>query len=393
MAERSKTLLIGLFVAIAMASSIYLIMFLKPAIGDGKKLLKVRFSNIANINVGTRVTVSGKPVGEVAAIEAVESARSGATDELGRVYFYLLTLKVDSRVEIYNTDEIVIATTGLLGEKSIAIIPKAPIKDQVPKIITEQIIFANSVEPLEKVIHEISSLAERLQGAVDDVDAWFVENEEELSFAVRSFGDAFNQINLLAESANKEQLASSLKTAMDAFTANMDYLKEMLKEAKDKAMMAKFDNILDNFKKITTTIADGEGTIGKLIQSDDFYLRISAVMNKVDTLMNDINHYGLMFQYDRHWQRIRTKKMNLLNSLSTPAEFKGYFENEADNINTSLGRLTVLMEKAEKAQDKEPLQKNFRDLMRKVEHLLDALKLYNQDQMDLENQEQATGQS
>lgn len=389
MSEKLKTLYIGIFVAVALASSIYLIMFLKPIIGDGEKIIKVRFSNIANINIGTRVTLAGKPVGEVTEIARVPDARSGATDELGRIYFYLLTLKVDSSVEIYNTDEITIATTGLLGEKSIAIIPRAPAKGQIPKNITNEIIYANSVDPLEKITHEISTLAERMQGAIDDFDAWFVENEEELSFAVKSFGDAFSQINLVTDEVNKQQVIASLKQAIDSFAANMDYLQEALKEAKDNEMVSKFNVIVDNFKDISeninvvsTNLAEGKGTVGKLLESDDFYLRLTSVMNKVDTLMNDINHYGLMFQYDKHWQRIRTKRMNILNRLSTPKEFQTYFESEVDNINVSLGRMNKALQKAKTQPNKQAFQKDFRVFMREVEHLLDSLKLYSDEAAD-----------
>lgn len=363
MKDKLKTIYIGIFVAVALAASIYLIMFLQPVIGDGGKTLQVRFSNIANISIGTRVTLAGKPVGEVTAIDPIEGARSDVTDELGRVYFYQLTLEVDSTVEVYNTDEIVIATTGLLGEKSIAIVPKAPIKGQIPKIITNQIIYANSVEPIEKITHEISTLAEKLQGAIDDFDTWFVENEEELSFAVKSFGNAFDQINIFTGEVNQQQIAASLKIAIDGFNVNMDYMQEALQ----------------NVNNITGGLVEGEGTVGKLLKSDDFYLRLAAVMNKVDTLMNDINHYGLMFQYDKHWQRIRTKKMNILERLCTPEQFKVYFENEVDNINSSLGRLNVVMEKTASKKDRPLFQKDFYSFMRQVEHLLDALKLYNED--------------
>ena len=47
---------------------IWIIMFLKPSVGDGKQILYVRFSDVNNIPIGTRVIFAGKPVGEVVAI-------------------------------------------------------------------------------------------------------------------------------------------------------------------------------------------------------------------------------------------------------------------------------------------------------------------------------------
>lgn len=131
-------------------------------------------------------------------------------------------------------------------------------------------------------------------------------------------------------------------------------------------------------------MADGKGSLGKIITSDDLYLRFVAIMSKVDTLMNDLNHYGLLFQYDKHWQRIRTKRANLLQALDTPEEFRSYYEQEMDGITTALSRISILLEKAKCPEDRQnilqnkPFQCDFADLLRKVEEMLDSLKLYNE---------------
>ena len=99
--------------------------------------------------------------------------------------------------------------------------------------------------------------------------------------------------------------------------------------------------------------------------------------------MNDVNHYGLLFQYDKHWQRSRTKKANILKSLDTPREFRSYFEGEVDTITTSLGRLTELLdlagpEKKENCRDNEQFKQQFGTLIRSVQSLSESLKLYNE---------------
>ncbi len=63
MGEQQKNMLIGIFVLAACATIISIVLFLRPTVGDGKKTLYVRFSNINKITVGTRVTYAGKPVG------------------------------------------------------------------------------------------------------------------------------------------------------------------------------------------------------------------------------------------------------------------------------------------------------------------------------------------
>jgi len=111
MGEQTKNMLIGVFVIAACGVIIWLIMFLKPTVGDGKQTLYVRFSNVNQINVGTRVLFAGKPVGEVVAIDQIYGARKKPiADVLGEIYYYQLVLKVDSSVRVYDTDEITITS-------------------------------------------------------------------------------------------------------------------------------------------------------------------------------------------------------------------------------------------------------------------------------------------
>ena len=247
--------------------------------------------------------------------------------------------------------------------------------------------------------------------AIGQIDVWFIENQDELSDSVKNFAGAMKQIEEMADSINKEQLISSIKEATSGFANNMNLINESIQEIQDKDMVAKFNVILENFadaseyinsdgteiltnvNKITKDIAEGTGSLGKFITNDDFYLRMVSVLSKVDTLMNDVNHYGVLFQYDKNWQRIRTKRANILNSLNTPKEFKNYFETEVDTVTTALSRLSILLEKAKEPDEKEkifnsiPFQKDFSSLLRQVEHLLDSLKLYNEQIVETINED------
>jgi phospholipid/cholesterol/gamma-HCH transport system substrate-binding protein len=106
-------------------------------------------------------------------------------------------------------------------------------------------------------------------------------------------------------------------------------------------------------------------------------------MNKGETLMNDMNHYGLLFQYNKQWQKGRTRKANFVKALDTPQEFRNYFEGEVDSMTTSLGRLTELMERAGSEErsrivKSDAFKRDFATLMRQVQGLTDSLKLYNE---------------
>jgi len=397
MTEKIKNILIGLFVAAAVTLTISMILFLDPQIGDGKKTLQVRFANIAGIMIDTRVTFAGKPVGEVVAIQEIAEARQTPADGTGRVYFYQLTLKIDSSIQVYNYDEIAIRTTGLMGEKSIAIIPKTAPSGHTAFPITDQIMTANSIDPFENTLNQIAKISTRVDESLSHVDQWFLKNQDPLSQSIQAFNLFLEQGTGILTTVDQTGLVPSLTQASNLLNTNLDLIKSGLEDdqiihklgslADTLSQSADLFNtegasILHHLQQISRDLSHGTGTIGKLISKEDFYLRLSSLLSKGETLMNDVNHYGLLFQYDKHWQRSRTKKANLLKSLDTAREFRNYFEGEVDTITTSLGRLTELLDLAgterQKIVESDHFKQQFSNLMRSVQGLSESLSLYNQ---------------
>ncbi len=387
-----KNFIIGLFLLSSIGVLVGLVMFLKPSVGDEKQTILVRFSSISKINVGTRVLFAGKAIGEVTAINEIYHAReTQPTDELGRLYFYQLTLKIDSNVHVYSTDEISIQTSGLMGEKSIGIVPKAPAKGVSPELITDKTPFyADSVDPIENTFNRLSDIGDKLDTTVDLIKNWFVANEEKLSQSITSFEASMAQINSLTNSMNQEALVPQIKDATVAMTGSMDKINTALAQMLQDKVFENLGTVASNLTttsssldKICQDIATGQGTVGKLVQGDDMYLRMTAIMSKADTLMNDVNHYGVLFHLNKGWQRTRTKRIAQLEALESPVAFKDYFQSEIDQINTSMARISMLVEKA-KEDDKTAVlesptfRDNLAELLRQVDEMSDNLRLYNE---------------
>ncbi len=399
MTDQIKNILIGLFVALAITIAISMILFLEPNVGDGKQTFFVRFANVSGISIGTRVTFAGKPVGEITGITVVPDARDQYADEGGKVFLYQLTLKLDSSVKFYTTDEVAIRTTGLMGERSIAILPKNPPKGKTLELVTNEIIYANSIDPLENSVTQVAKVAARVQTAVEHFDGWFAQNKDHLSSAIQSFDGTLSCMDALLEQIQREKIVPSLNQSLGLLSENLESIKRALNDEqlldKTATLVDKLDqttNFLNTegastlryLNQISRDIATGTGTVGRFINSEDFYLRLSSITGKIETLMNDINHYGILFQYDKSWQRSRTKKANFLKALDTPNEFRTYFEGEVNTIQTSLGRLTELMDRAVGAEERqkvlhnESFKRDFAMLLRQVQSLTDSIKLYNE---------------
>ncbi|NGX42467.1 MAG: hypothetical protein K940chlam7_00747 [Chlamydiae bacterium] len=353
MADQLKNFLIGIFVVSALGIIIFMLFFLHPYIGDEGQTLRVRFTDIDKVNIGTRVVFAGKPVGEVATINELEEVRTGRTEHKGDIYVYELELAVDTGVKIYNTDRISLRTSGLLGEKSISIDPEPAETGLEIRIVNDEILYADQAGSVEETFKELKEVADKFDEALNLI----TETLQEL-----------RDRHLWENLANTAENISDISTRL---AESWDNVEDTINNITD---------ISANTRDITENIIEGEGTLGKLVSNDDLYLRTTSILSKGETALDDINHYGILFHLDKGWQRLRARRMNLLQKLRTPQEFRNFFNDEVNQISTSLSRVGVVLDKSENypyiMEDRE-FKKVFAELMRRVEGLEEALKMYN----------------
>lgn len=384
MADQLKNIMIGVFVLAAVAIIIFALMFLHPSVGDEKKVLRVRFVDIDKISVGTRVTFAGKPVGEVAEIEELKDAVDQRIAKDGFIYVYELTLHVDSLVNVFNTDIITARTSGLLGEKSVVIIPMPPKRDQPLRIVNDDILYAEEVSSVEDTLKSFKELSGKFELALDSINLIFTEIHEEK--IVKKVATSLQNITEITGAVNQPEKLSQFVTNIHSLSQRA--LKSW--DTVDKALgdVADASHNINVMTKdgvdIVAHVKKGEGTVGRLLMTDQLYLKANALLSKGDTVMNDINHYGLLYNMDKGWQRLRARRLNLLYTLSTPQEFRNYFNDEMDQITTSLSRVSSIVESTncsppccELFENRE-FQKVYAELLRRVEDTEEALKMYNQ---------------
>lgn len=346
MKEQHKNMLTGIFVVAACCLIVSLILFLEPGVGDGKKTLNVRFSNISKIYVGTRVVFAGRPVGEVVAIHQNPLAREEKTDNIGRLYMYDLTLKIDSSVDVYNYDHICVQTAGLLGDKSIAIVPRPAPKGITPICVNDTILYADALDPLENAFNEMSHVSQQMQNTMNEVNIW-----------LQNFG-------------------TDTGKALQNFGLGMIRVDETLAKFNESGLLENTSQCINQLNAISKKIAAGEGSVGKFFDEDAMFYRLETLLSKADTLMDDINHYGLLFHNNRGWQRLRSTRMNQMANAKSPKAVAGALALEVNEINTAMSRLSTLAKCFEDdPKEKEKFAKVFLDLQDKAKALLENIRL------------------
>jgi len=366
MVDQSKNLMIGLFVIAAVVIVGFILLFIHPDIGDEGRILRVRFSNIDKVSVGTRVTFGGKPVGEVIEIKPVIDKAEPRKAYEGEIYAYELVLAVDRSINVYSSDDISLRTSGLLGEKSVNITPMPSKKGQPLTLMNDKVIYADETGTVEETFKEIKELSDKFEEALDAVIGTLDEIKESRLWE-----------KMAGTFANLEEITDSL-TGKDRLDNLMDNLAAASENARD----------------ISAKINSGEGTVGQLISSDELYLRFNSLLSKGETTMNDVNHYGILFHLDKNWQRLRARRLNLMQKLCSPQQFRNFFNDEIDEINTSLSRVNMVLNNAGVRSMCCPgivsnyeFQKVFSELLRRVDDLQDHIQLFNTQLMDLKVKE------
>lgn len=383
MSDQIKNFMIGLFVLAAACIVIFILMFLNPRVGDERKHLRVRFTNIDKVTIGTRVTYAGRPVGEVYDIREVEFGREGPKDASGHIYLYELDLRVDSKVNVFNTDEISLRTSGLLGERNIEITPIAPSAGVELKIVDEKIIYANETSNVEDTLKEVKEAADKFEIAMQSItetlarirDENIIDNVSKIAKHIVSISNALDNPQALSESIE------NVHTLTQRANKSWDTVDKTIKDADVAAINAQ--DFFGSGKDYLNRIATAEGSFNRLFFKDDLYLRTNALLSKGETILDDINHYGLLFNTDKGWQRLRARRLNLMQKLSSPQEFRNYFNDEIDQISTSISRVSMVLEQAsndayacDRMQDRE-FAKVFAELMRRVTMLEEEVRMYN----------------
>lgn len=116
MKQSKLEIFVGLFVLLGIAALVYLTVKLGAGsmVGGDTYMLEARFTNAGGLNSGSSVLLAGVPVGRV------EGVRVDDKD-----YSAMVTLRVQAGLKLPTDTMASIKTTGLIGDKYVALAPGA----------------------------------------------------------------------------------------------------------------------------------------------------------------------------------------------------------------------------------------------------------------------------
>lgn len=252
----------------------------------GSKKVSVQFADVSGLAEKSTVRVAGVPVGKVGKIRL----------EQGRAY---VDIELDRDVDLRQGASASIASLGLLGEKYVELVPgpvgSAPLPENsvitgdVPVTFDE---ITRLARDIEKDIKEITANLNQSLGGP--------EGEERLRTIVENVRIITDDLRILV---------ASNRAGVDATVANFSEFSGMMTKLVDRIdrlvasnegnvtdgianvreITGKLQTTADNLNAITSRISQGEGTVGKLVQSEETHKNLNDALVAVKEGVGGLN--------------------------------------------------------------------------------------------------------
>jgi phospholipid/cholesterol/gamma-HCH transport system substrate-binding protein len=263
------------------------------------KKVDILFDTVAGLDNKSAVRVAGVRVGKVDDINLTPGGRAR------------VTVEIDSDVKLHQGATARIASLGLLGEQYVEIDTGNP---RAPEVSPNQpVTLSGSQTPtIDQVTGQISAIAidvkaiteslrstmagPRSQQRLDEI----VENIRQITAKLRLVIDA-NQGNVNATAENLRKITDDLRVEIPRIADSIDRFANnasgTVSENREdvrivvenlRGLSADLKVTAKNLDDITGQVRSGEGTVGKLVYSNEAHDRLTSALQSVESGVNEL---------------------------------------------------------------------------------------------------------
>jgi phospholipid/cholesterol/gamma-HCH transport system substrate-binding protein len=277
---------VGIFMTVALVLLGWLILRVEDwrLFGEAGERVDAVFESVEGLDDKAAVRVAGVRVGRV------DGIRLDADGRRARV-----TLLLESDLALTEGTVAAIANLGLLGDKYVQLEPGPP---GSPRLAPGAVLPGRTPISIDQALAKIESIGTSIEGFVsggeggglgelvdsikataDELRAVIAENRGSLGGTVRNF-ERFSAT--LADELPRltDQIERVLGQVDGVVADNREDLRATISNLREVT-----DNVrtsVDNLNLITTKIASGEGTIGKLVNSDEAHDELVSALGSVE---------------------------------------------------------------------------------------------------------------
>ena len=268
------------------------------------------YGNTEGLLNGTPVTINGYEVG------SVENSKLIYPDAK-----ILVTFRVENDFPFSENSIAQIYESGLIGGKALAIIPAFDGAAVAEHGDTLQTAVAPGLTDL--VNEKLSPLQEKIESMIVHADSVLIsfknvmdaERQEALRQSIDQFGETTAALSTLTNtlSSSINDTDGALNNTFDALaraSENAAAITDSLQQAPLAATIRMLEDSAINLSDITNKVSAGEGTLGKLVQSDSLVNALNATNLQVQLLMQDIRlnpkryvHFSLFGKKNKTYEK------------------------------------------------------------------------------------------
>ncbi len=280
--KKSTEFKVGLFTILAIIILAASYMWFTEALqGKDMTIVKVKFHNAGNVEVGSSVTVSGVKKGRV---KKIEVALDGVVIDL--------QVKID--FPLREGTQFSVIESNLMGDVQVEIIPGS----EIEKLDLSKVQSGEKRYGLMKLISELSSVITDFQMVMDkiagdenfvmQIDSVIDTTQMVISKINRSLDQNTQEFEKLIINAN--QLTAKLNKLV---TTNEKSISNSMEKSSE--VIASINSTLDDIKEtsisirnITQKMQSEESSINKLMSEDVLYENLMRSSARLDSLLKDI---------------------------------------------------------------------------------------------------------
>ncbi|MBZ9626898.1 MlaD family protein [Psychroflexus sp. CAK1W] len=310
-----KELKVGILVIAAVALLVFGYNFLKGNnLLNSSRTFYAVYDNVEGLSASAPVTINGYQVGTVTDIRFVDSGD------------LLVTFNFNSDFEFPKESVAQIYGGGLIGGKSIQI-----------ELDKDSDVMAKSGDTLQSAVEEglielvnekLTPLKDKITNAVVEVDSLLksinyvldMDTRNNLKKSIENLSGTLGSLNSSSSDiesvlkVNKDKINNSI----DKFSQTADNLSKFsdtLSQIELNKIVQNADETISNLNEFSDKLNNGEGSISKLLNDDQFYLNLENATKEMEELMRDIKlnpkryvHFSLFGKNDKKYDNSEEKE-------------------------------------------------------------------------------------
>jgi phospholipid/cholesterol/gamma-HCH transport system substrate-binding protein len=268
--------------------------------GGGTRKVTAIFDSVAGLDAKSAVRVAGVRVGKVEKIKLRDDGRAE------------VTLEIDGDVQLHKNATASVANLGLLGEKYIELNPGSP---NLPQLVGENVTLQGSQPAtIDEITTQVADIATDVKAITESLRAVVggPQGQQRLNEIVDNVNNITAQMRLLvaanrgnddATMSNMAAITADLRREIPKLAASLDRVASQIGgtvgENRDdvrvvvenlRGLSSDLRTTADNLNSITGQVKSGEGSVGKLLYSDEAHNRLTSALSSVESGVTELKN-------------------------------------------------------------------------------------------------------